>query len=107
MDQVFAHGVASGDPTSEAVVIWTRVSGDRVPVVEVSWMVALDPQFHRMAATGYTTASAEDDWTVHVDVGGLVAGTTYHYRFEAAGQRSPCGTTRTLGIGAIEHARFA
>jgi alkaline phosphatase D len=106
MNNTFAHGVASGDPTGEAVVIWTRLSGQAYPA-EVGWEVALDPKFDRVAASGYTTATAERDWTVHVDVQGLRSATTYYYRFQADGQRSPHGRTRTLGAGPIEHARFA
>src|SRR5688500_2237157 len=106
MHNTFAHGVASGDPTGEAVVIWTRLSGQAYPA-EVAWEVALNPGFARIAASGYTTATAERDWTVHVDVHGLRSATTYYYRFQAAGQQSPRGRTRTLGTGPIEHARFA
>lgn len=106
MHNTFAHGVASGDPTGEAVVIWTRLSGQAYPA-EVGWEVALNPGFDRIAASGYTTATAERDWTVHVDVHGLRSATTYYYRFQAAGQQSPRGRTRTLGTGPIEHARFA
>lgn len=107
MSNTFVHGVASGDPTHDAVVIWTRISGPAVPAIDTRWAVALDPGFDRVVATGHATATVEHDWTVHVDVRGLLPGTTYYYRFEAAGQCSPCGRTRTLGIGPIEHARFA
>jgi alkaline phosphatase D len=107
MSHAFAHGVASGDPTADAVVIWTRISGSNVPAVEVEWTVALTPAFEEVVASGHTTAGAEDDWTVHVDVSGLQPVTTYYYQFDAAGQRSPCGRTRTAGAGAIDHARFA
>jgi alkaline phosphatase D len=107
MSHVFAHGVASGDPTPDAVVIWTRISGIDRPTVEVAWTVALTPALDEIVACGHTTTTAESDWTVHVDVRGLEPGTTYYYRFDAAGQRSPCGRTRTLGAEAVDHARFA
>jgi alkaline phosphatase D len=107
MSNTFVHGVASGDPTTDAVVIWTRISGHTAPAVDVTWTVALDPRFDLVVATGHTQATIEHDWTVHVDVPGLQPGTAYHYRFEAAGQQSPVGRTRTLGTGPIEHARFA
>jgi len=103
---VFAHGVASGDPTTNAVVIWTRVSHGAAPV-EVRWVVALDPSLTDVVARGYTTAECEHDWTVHVDVTALAAGETYFYRFEAAGEVSPVGRTRTLPSGDVDHARFA
>ncbi len=107
MTHAFAHGVASGDPTADAVIIWTRISGLDVPEVIVDWAVALTPGFEKLVASGRTTTTAERDWTVHVDVRGLQPGTAYYYRFGAAGQRSPCGRTRTLGVGAIDHTRFA
>jgi len=107
MSLVFAHGVASGDPTADAVVIWTRISGATCAPVEVEWSVALTPTFEHVVSCGHTTAAAEHDWTVHVDVTGLRPATTYHYCFTAGGQASPCGRTRTLAAGDVEHARFA
>jgi alkaline phosphatase D len=87
--------VASGDPTQEAVVLWTRVSApdDDVPV---RWTLARDPELRDVAASGETTARREDDHTVHADVAGLEPGTVYHYGFEALGERSPVGRTRSL-----------
>lgn len=95
-DTVFAHGVASGDPTAEAVVLWTRVSGagdDDGP--DVRWTLASDPELHRVVAQGEARARAQDDWTVQVDVQNLAPATTWWYSFEALGQRSPTGRTRT------------
>src|SRR5829696_5983618 len=106
MSHAFAHGVASGDPTADAVVIWTRIRA-AVSAVDVSWTVASTPTFEHVVASGCTVAAAADDWTVHVDVGSLEPATTYFYRFDAAGQRSPCGRTRTLGADGIDHVRFA
>jgi alkaline phosphatase D len=91
----FASGVASGDPTSDAVVLWTRVgSGDGE--VAVGWAVARDEAFTDVVRSGQATASPARDHTVHVDVTGLAAGTTWWYRFEALGARSPTGRTRTM-----------
>ena len=81
MNNTFVHGVASGDPTHDAVVIWTRISGQAVPVVDVTWAIALDPGFDRVVASGHAAATVEQDSTVNVDVRGLQPGTTYHYRF--------------------------
>ncbi|HSB85008.1 MAG TPA: PhoD-like phosphatase N-terminal domain-containing protein, partial [Ilumatobacteraceae bacterium] len=76
MSNTFVHGVASGDPTHNAVVIWTRISGPAVPAIDTRWAVALDPGFDRVVATGHAAATVEHDWTVHVDVSGLLPGTT-------------------------------
>ncbi len=103
----FRHGVASGDPLQDRVVIWTRVSTDDEAGVPVSWWLACDPAGIDVVAGGETRAAAEADHTVHVDVTGLEAGTRYWYGFEAAGERSPVGRTLTLPDGHVEHLRFA
>ncbi|PJE98512.1 alkaline phosphatase [Streptomyces carminius] len=100
---VFAHGVASGDPLPDGVLLWTRVtpSADAVPgsgrgeAVEVSWEIAEDRGFSSVVASGRVTATAASDHTVRADVRGLRPATAYHYRFTAAGVRSPAGRTRT------------
>ncbi|HSH23052.1 MAG TPA: alkaline phosphatase D family protein [Acidimicrobiales bacterium] len=93
---VFRHGVASGDPTPDRVVLWTRVSGAGPgAAVAVRWVVASDPNLSEIVASGTSPADPEHDWTVHVDAGGLRPATTWWYRFEAEGQRSPVGRTRT------------
>ena len=114
---VFAHGVASGDPTAERVVIWTRVSGaDSDERVRVRWTVATDPELRDIVAGGEAQADPESDWTVHVDVEGLRPATTWWYGFEARGQRSPTGRTRTapgpddgqeLRLGVVSCASYA
>ena len=92
--RTFRHGVASGDPEAERVVLWSRVSGADGPV-PVRWLVASDPELHDVVASGSTEALPERDWTVHVDAGGLRPGTAWWYAFEAGGERSPTGRTRT------------
>ncbi|GAA4472669.1 alkaline phosphatase D family protein [Rhodococcus olei] len=101
---VFAHGVASGDPLPDAVIIWTRItpapdatagSGVGQPV-SVRWEVATDAGFAAVVRSGAAAATVDRDHTVKVDVTGLAAATTYHYRFTAPdGTRSPAGRTRT------------
>ena len=93
--QLFAHGVASGDPLGDRVVLWTRVTSESDPV-EVAWTIARDRELCDVVATGTASADAEADHAVHVDVSGLTPGTTYHYGFSALGESSPVGRTRTL-----------
>lgn len=94
--RVFAHGVASGDPTAGRVVIWTRVSGpEEDERVTVGWTVAADPELGDVVASGEVEVGSESDWTVHVDVEGLRPATTWWYAFEAGDQRSVTGRTRT------------
>jgi len=103
----FRHGVASGDPLHDRVIIWTRVSDIDAPTVTVEWTVAMDPEMRHVVASGATETTARRDWTVHIDVVGLRPDTVYHYRFEAMRQRSPIGRTRTLADGHVDHLRFA
>ena len=95
--RVFQHGVASGDPLPEAVLIWTRVtptpaatpgSGKGRPVT-VRWEVARDKRFRNVVSSGRFRTSAARDHTVKLDAKGLRPETEYHYRFTALGQRSP------------------
>ncbi len=96
-NDIFLHGVASGDPLDDRVIIWTRVSG--MPAtpgeVPVSWSMAVDEAMTKVVATGATSARSGHDWTVHVDVSGLKPATSYWYAFEVNGVRSPTGRTRT------------
>lgn len=103
--EVFALGVASGDPIHEGVVLWTRLAPDPLRLdgtggmgpdsVLVEWEVAADDRFARVVRRGQTPASADEAHSVHVDVRGLQAGREYFYRFRAGGQISPVGRTRT------------
>jgi alkaline phosphatase D len=101
----FAHGVASGDPLTDRVMIWSRVEAE-LDSVPVSWRVARDPELSDVVVSGETTAEANDDHTIHVDVSGLEPGAIYHYGFRVEGEDSPVGLTWTLRSDA-ERLRFA
>jgi alkaline phosphatase D len=98
---IFRHGVASGDPDTTSVVIWTRVSTGS-PIVEVAWAIYEDPEGNSLIASGSRQASAESDYTVKVIADGLQPGQSYYYRFEAEGEVSRTGRTRTLPVGAVD-----
>ncbi len=103
----FRHGVASGDPTTRRVVIWTRVSDvEGMDPVAVRWRVA-EAEGDRPAGKGQTLARPDADWTVRIDVGGLQPDTAYRYDFEVDGERSQQGRTRTLPDGGVASLRFA
>ncbi|OKK19187.1 alkaline phosphatase [Streptomyces sp. CB00455] len=99
----FLHGVASGDPLPDGVLLWTRVTptagavpGSGLgPAVQVGWEVASDKAFSTVVAAGTVTASAAADHTVKVDVRGLRPQTPYWYRFTAGAAVSPVGRTLT------------
>ncbi|MEX0768840.1 MAG: alkaline phosphatase D family protein [Microthrixaceae bacterium] len=93
----YSCGVASGVHSDTAVVLWTRFGPASVGgPVEVSWQVATDPSFTRVALAGVGVGSAQNDGCVKVLAQGLTPGQTYWYRFSAAGLTSPTGRTKTL-----------
>ena len=114
---VFRHGVASGDPMADRVVLWTRVTpspeavpGSGVgPAVTVGWEVAVDPGFTSIVRAGSVVTDAGRDHTVKFDCTGLAPDRWYHYRFRALGQTSPVGRTRTAPADGVMagRARFA
>lgn len=103
----FNHGVASGDPLSNQVIIWTRVTPESDGDIWVSWEVATDSGFTNRVSEGNGTTSAAVDYTVKVDVEGLQPATIYYYRFHTVNSTSPTGRTRTLPQGSIAAAAFA
>lgn len=106
----FTHGVASGDPLSDRVILWTRVRGldpQDTAEVRVQWEVADDASFAQVVARGDATATAATDFTVKVDAAGLQPGRRYHYRFRAQGFLSPVGRCKTLPTGSVSEARLA
>lgn len=105
---VFQHGVASGDPRSDSVIIWTRVTPARASKnVRVTWTVASDPAFKSVVQKGEYRTGPNRDYTVKVDVQGLKPGTVYYYYFASGGAASPGGATRTLPDGPTEEFRIA
>mgnify|MGYP001817947302 CR=1 FL=1 len=103
----FNHGVASGDPLSDGVILWTRVTPERDGNVVVEWEIASDEGFTDIVASGSGTTTAEVDYTVKVDAGGLDPDTSYYYRFITGETVSPTGRTRTVPSGALTAATFA
>jgi len=103
----FYHGVASGDPLQDRVIIWTRVTPDEEGIIDVNWIMATDVELTNVVASGSTTTDADADYTVKIDATGLIAGTTYYYQFEALGAKSMIGRTRTAPTGGVDKLRFA
>ncbi len=105
----FALGVASGQPSARSLVLWTRLLGDGLPPeVPVRWTLARDEAFSDIAARGSETAIEADAHSVHAEPSALEPGRWYWYRFEALGQRSMVGRTRTApAADAPEPLRFA
>ncbi|MEJ2765096.1 alkaline phosphatase D family protein [Photobacterium sp. MCCC 1A19761] len=102
----FEHGVASGDPTQQAVIIWSRVT-TTARQATVSWEVATDRDFHQLVRSGEENTDISRDFTVKVDVDQLNPATQYFYRFRCNGVDSLIGTTKTLAEGALDRASLA
>ena len=100
---IFTLGVASGEPQPDSIVLWTRLAprplqpdgGMPARALPVRWEVATDARFTQVVRQGVAVADPAVAHSVHVLVEGLQPGRAYHYRFQAGGQRSPAGRTRT------------
>lgn len=124
----FYHGVASGDPLSDRVIIWTRItipfderqalvnidSSSTVygssafdTTVQVAWQVATDTLFTNVVNSGTVSTDSSLDYTVKVDVTGLQPNSWYYYRFSNNGINSIIGRTRTTPVGNVDSLRFA
>ncbi|MCX4701532.1 alkaline phosphatase [Streptomyces sp. NBC_01373] len=112
----FLHGVASGDPLPDGILLWTRVTptaeaepGSGLgPDTPVDWVVARDKALTNIVAKGSVTATAATDHTVKADIRGLEPATDYWFRFSAGGTDSPVARTRTAPAAdaAVPNLRF-
>lgn len=105
----FVHGVASGAPMSDSIVLWTRVTPADAQPISVQWELSTSSSFTTTTASGTSTAESASDYTVKVIPTGLTANTTYYFRFSANSGAivSPVGKTKTLSTGPTSQARFA
>ena len=104
----FAHGVASGDPGADRVILWTRVTpgqGFSGPV-SVAWRV-LEGQGDRVVVSGRFATGPDRDYTVKIDATGLRPGHDYRYDFAVGETRSPVGRTRTLAAEGVAPVNLA
>lgn len=102
---VFRHGVASGDPDTTSVVLWTRISAEGGQ--QVLWEIARDLQFADSIDYGTFHTDAARDYTVKLLATGLEPGQTYYYRFKLGEVTSPIGRARTLPAGHVEQLGIA
>ena len=116
LDNPFKLGVASGEPTQDGFVLWTRLapspfdemSGMPLEPVAVEWQVTSDEGMSKVVAKGSAIADPTMGHSVHVGVSGLEPHRHYWYRFRAGGEISPKGRTRTLPAagGGVDVARI-
>ena len=103
-DHPFQLGVASGDPNSSGVVLWTRLApkplepggGLSPEPIDVAWEIAEDEAMQRLVKQGTTAATPQLAHSVHVEVDGLRPDRWYWYRFRVGDAESPIGRTRTM-----------
>ncbi|MEO1529400.1 MAG: alkaline phosphatase D family protein [Planctomycetota bacterium] len=105
-DWPFQLGIASGDPSADGFVLWTRLAvdplrGGGMPQEDllVRWRVCDDEAMKQEVRSGVATAAAEWGHSVHVEVQGLKPDRTYWYQFTIGGEESPIGRTRTTPTG--------
>ncbi|NDC42507.1 MAG: alkaline phosphatase, partial [Chitinophagia bacterium] len=103
----FYHGVASGDPLSDRVIIWTRYTPTSPVAASIDWQIATDSLFTSVVRSGTVATDSNVDYTVKVDVTGLTANTWYYYRFKSGTIKSITGRTHTLPVGDIDSIRLA
>lgn len=104
----FAHGVASGDPLSDGMILWTRATPEGAPAsLTLAWELSEDDAFREVLRGGSVQAEAVRDYTVKIDVRELDAGKTYYYRFRSATANSGTGRARTLPVAGVAAVKLA
>jgi len=103
----FYHGVASGDPTENSVVIWTKLTLDKaIHQTDVEWEIALDSAFSNILQKGKFEADESHFFTVKINIEQLQPYTSYYYRFKHNNTYSIVGQTKTLNSKS-EHCKLA
>lgn len=102
------HGVASGDPLQDRVILWTRVTplDATVDEVRIGWEVSPNADFTRLVTSGSALTHRSDDFTIKVDATGLKPNTRYYYRFSTANDQSVVGVTKTLPSGHVKKVKL-
>jgi len=104
----YDYGVASGDPLSDRVILWTHAKyQNKADSVPLTWQVATEIEFTNIVASGVAQSSAETAYTCKVDATGLAANQSYFYRFVSDRHVSPIGRTKTLPVGSVAQVKLA
>lgn len=103
----FLHGVASGDPLHDRVIIWTKITNEKAGSNLIKWCLSKDDAFKQLTQSGEAPANADNDYTVKIDVQGLDPATTYYYQFIESNNESPVGKTKTTPVKSDENIQLA
>jgi len=104
----FTHSVASGEPSADSILLWTRYVPADGDAVELKAEISETPDFAKIVSGGAQITGPWRDHTAKITVSGLAPGRTYHFRFIAPdGSISPVGRTRTLPEGPVASWRAA
>lgn len=108
----FGLGVASGEPSADGVVLWTRITAPpdlERQAIPVRWEIADDDRMTKTVQSGETLARPDLGHSVHVETEGLSPGREYFYRFRVGGEASVVGRTRTAPPpnAPVDRLRFA
>ena len=102
----FTHGVASGEPGHDRVLLWTRYVAPETTTFD--WQVSENLDFTAIVSEGSATTSADTDWCAKCWADNLRPARWYYYRFIAAdGTMSETGRTRTLPESGMDPFRIA
>jgi alkaline phosphatase D len=104
----FTHGIASGDPLADRVILWSRYVPPNVQdtVNDIVWQISGDSSFDTLVRSGIAETSSDRDFTIKVDATGLESGQRYFYRFLVNGHTSDIGSTKTLPVGEVKRFRL-
>jgi alkaline phosphatase D len=105
--EAFRHGVASGDPLTDRVILWTRVTPGAPGNFDVTWELSSDAGFGVIVARGTVATGPAQDYTVKVDALGLQPASVYYFRFSRGAERSGTGKTKTLPTGNVSQVKLA
>ncbi len=104
----FYYGVASGDPMATSVVLWTKVVPEfKVPEVEIKWRISTDKNFNSIVQSGTEILDSTSQYTFKNVVNELFPATYYYYQFEALGEESVIGRTKTAPEASADSLKFA
>ncbi|WP_067458552.1 alkaline phosphatase D family protein [Actinomadura macra] len=111
-EELFTLGIASGDPSPDGFVLWTRLAPDPFAPdgkagmpdrpVKVEYEVTRDERFRHVVRRGAAVATPKLGHSVHPEIHGLQPGREYFYRFRVGGQISPTGRTKTMHPAAAD-----